>query len=93
MSYILEVQKFYSELNPEWNGKSIHVGYMDKFFSTKKKAAEYYDEHNPHMRGLNAHGEWRSDWDPETHLMYVVREHYYEHRNIPPFHSPVKTLP
>ena len=82
MSYILEVQKFYSELNTEWNGKSIHVGYMDKFFSTKKKAAEYYDEHNPHMRGLNAHGEWRSDWDPETHLMYVVRE-----LNIPPFDS------
>ena len=87
MPYILEVQKFYPEVNPEWNGKSIHVGYMDKIFSTKEEAAEYYDKHNPHARGLNAHGKWRSDWDPETHLMYIVRECYSEHRNIPPFDS------
>jgi len=76
MRYILEVLKFIP-------GKtSVHVGYMDKVFPSKEKAAEYYDEHNPNMRGLNAHGEWRSDWDPETHLMYAVRE-----LNIPPFDS------
>ena len=76
MRYILEVLKFIP-------GKTlVHVGYMDKVFQSKEKAAEYYDEHNPNMRGLNAHGEWRSDWDPETHLMYVVRE-----LNIPPFDS------
>lgn len=81
MSYILEVLEFIP------GKKLVHVGYMDKVFPTKEEAAEYYDEHNSHMRGLNAHGEWRSDWDPETHLMYIVRECYSEHRNIPPFDS------
>ena len=76
MSYILEVLEFIP------GKKLVHVGYMDKVFPTKEEAAEYYDEHNPHMRALNAHGEWRSDWDPETHLMYVVIE-----LNIPPFDS------
>ena len=45
----------------------------------------YYDKHNPHMRALNAHGEWRSDWDPTTRLLYVVRKHYFEDQTIPPF--------
>ena len=76
MSYILEVLEFIP------GKKLVHVGYMDKVFPTKEEAAECYDEHNSHMRGLNAHGEWRSDWDPETHLMYVVLE-----LNIPPFDS------
>ena len=57
MRYILEVLEFIP-------GKTlVHVGYMDKVFLSKEEAAEYYNEHNPHMRGLNAHGEWRSDWD------------------------------
>ena len=81
MSYILEVLEFIP------GKKLVHVGYMDKVFPTKEEAAEYYDKHNPHARGLNAHGKWRSDWDPETHLMYIVRECYSEHRNIPPFDS------
>jgi hypothetical protein len=76
MSYILEVLEFIP------GKKLVHVGYMDKVFPTKEEAAEYYDKHNPHARGLNAHGKWRSDWDPETHLMYVVIE-----LNIPPFDS------
>ena len=76
MSYILEVLEFIP------GKKLVHVGYMDKVFPTKEEAAEYYDKHNPHARGLNAHGKWRSDWDPETHLMYVVLE-----LNIPPFDS------
>ena len=76
MSYILEVLEFIP------GKKLVHVGYMEKVFPTKEEAAEYYDKHNPHARGLNAHGKWRSDWDPETHLMYVVLE-----LNIPPFDS------
>ena len=87
-TYILEVQRF--DINghrthPEWNGKSEHVGYMNKVFKTKKESCEYYDKHNPHMRSLNAHNTWRSDWDPNTHLMYIVRESFYEYKTIPPF--------
>ena len=62
-----------------------HVGYEHRVdpttgrrqilrFRTKKRAAEYYDENNPGMRGLNAHGTWRSDWDAVTKLAYAVRE-------------------
>jgi hypothetical protein len=40
MPFILEVQYFNIDghLNhPEWNGKSEHIGYMNKLFKTKKK--------------------------------------------------------
>ena len=86
--YILEVQKFnpkgYKE-HPEWNGKSEHIGYINKIFTTKQDASDYYDKFNPHMRSLNAHNTWRSDWDPKTGLMYIVRAHYCEYLKIQPF--------
>ena len=88
MPYILEVQRFDPNghiLYPEWNGKSEHIGYMNKVFITKKEAAEYYDLHNPHMRKLNLHRTWAYDNDPNTNLQYIVREHYYEYLKIPPF--------
>jgi hypothetical protein len=88
MSYILEVQKF----NPtghlsqsEWNGKSTHVGYMNIVFKTKNLACEYYDMYNPTLRPLNSHHTYRSDWNRDTHLMYVVREYGNEYLSIPPF--------
>ena len=28
------------------------------------------------MRSLNAHNTYRSDWDPNTKLLYVVRDDY-----------------
>ena len=86
--YILEVQRMYIDghiLHPEWNGKSEHIGYMNKIFKTKQKACDYYDSFNPHLRSLNAHKNWCSDWDPTTDLMYIVREHFYEYLKIPPF--------
>jgi len=90
MPYILEVQKFncngHSE-HPEWNGKSEHIGYMNKVFITKHEACDYYDQYNKHMRSLNAHNNCRSDWDPTTELMYIVREHFYEYLKIPPFEN------
>jgi hypothetical protein len=88
MPYILEVQYFYVDGHktyPEWNGKSEHVGYMNKIFNTKQKACEYYDKYNSHMRSLNAHNDWCSEWDPQTNLMYIVREHFYEYLKIPAF--------
>ncbi len=76
--YILEVQRFDLDghrSHPEWNGKCEHIGYINKLFKTKDDAVEYYDRYNPHMRSLNAHKTWRSDWDPKTHLLYVVRQY------------------
>ncbi len=79
MPYILEVQRF------EPGNGSVHVGYMNKIFDTKVEASNYYNRHNTHMRSLNIHNTWRSDWDPDTHLMYVVRDCYCERLTIPPF--------
>ena len=75
-TYVLEVVRFLTEQD-EWlakGGKFEHVGYMKGNFRTKKNAASYYDRHNPHMRSLNAHNTYRSDWDPDTELLYIVRE-------------------
>lgn len=87
MPYILEVQKFnpngHTE-NPEWNGKSEHLGYINKVFKSKKEASEYYNRFNPHMRNINADNNWCSDWDPESFLMYIVRERFYEYLKLPP---------
>jgi len=51
-------------------GKLEHVGYMNPIFNTKTDACSYYDRHNKHMRSLNAHDHYKSDWDPNTHLLY-----------------------
>lgn len=90
--YILEVQQYH----PDWAcGRNEHVGYMNRVFKTRREACAYYDQYNPHMRSLNAHGTWRSDWDPHTYLRYVVREHYNECLTIPPFNlqdTPIITV-
>lgn len=86
--YILEVQKFDFEnwnKTPEWCGKSVHIGYMNRIFRTKNEAASYYHKHNPHMRVINAHHNWKSDWDSDTYLQYIVRDYYNEYLTIPPF--------
>jgi hypothetical protein len=63
-----------------------HVGYMDKIFDTKEEAIQFYDSHNPHMRSLNARNTFISDWDPETMLMYVIRDYVVGLGcTIPPF--------
>jgi hypothetical protein len=77
--WCLEVVEFITEKDGKdgWEalgGKRRHVGYMNKVFESKQGAIAYYDHHNPHMRSLNAHGTLRSDWDPNTHLLYIVRE-------------------
>lgn len=88
MTYILEVQRFddLGHINyPHWNGKFDHVGYINKIFKSKQFACDYYDHYNPHMRLLNAHNNYCSDWDPETKLRYIVREYFDEFLKIPPF--------
>lgn len=81
--YILEVQKWIQE--PLEDKGYIHVGYMDKVFTSKLSAIVYYDEHNPHMRPINAFANSCSDWDPKTYLRYIVRRYYGEKHTIVPF--------
>ena len=69
--WALKIQRFDATIL-QGNGKFVHVGYVKKQFLTQKAAVEYYNAHNPHMRALNAHGTWKSDWDPNTQLRYIV---------------------
>ena len=87
MFFILEVQEFHSNghiEHPEWNGKFEHIGYLNMIFKTKQSACDYYDIHNPHMRNLNTHNNFCSDWDPNTHLRYIVRPYNGEYLKICP---------
>ena len=85
--YVLEVCEFITEKEGE-NGwaalgtKRRHIGYMKGKFKIKKDAVSYYDRHNPHMRSLNAFGDYISDWDPNTKLLYIVRDDYLIHMTI-----------
>ena len=81
-NYVLEVLEFITEKegNNGWlfqGGKRKHVGYMKAKFKTKKDAVSYYDRNNPHMRSLNNYeNNYCSDWDPNTKLLYIVRDDY-----------------
>lgn len=83
MPYILEVQKY--KPHPEMDGRFEHIGYMNILFSTKMDACRYYDKYNPHMRSLNGHNTWVSDWDPNTELRFLVRKYNSECLKIDPF--------
>lgn len=88
MPYIFEALKFFHDgfiLHPEWNGLCEHIGYMNKIFMTKKQACDYYNEYNKHMRKLNTNNTIRSDYDPETKILYVLREYGGEYLKLPPF--------
>ena len=81
VTYVLEVLQFITERegNDGWlvqGGKIKHMGYMKGNFKTKEDAVSYYDRYNPHMRSLNAHNKYSSDWDPNTKLLYIVRNDY-----------------
>lgn len=68
--YVLEVVKFEEGIG------FTHVGYMKIRFNDKNAACIYYDANNKHMRPLNAHNNFKIDWDPETKLAYIVRRDY-----------------
>ena len=79
--YVLEVVEFFDEKEGEngylaHRGKIRHIGYMKSKFKTKEDAVSYYDRNNPHMRSLNAHNNYISDCDPNTKLIYIVRDDY-----------------
>ena len=78
--YVLEVLQVITEKDGDdgWlaqGGKIRHIGYMKGKFKTKKDAVSYYDKHNQHMRSLNGdNNNYCSDWDPNTKLLYIVRD-------------------
>tara|TARA_Y100000389_G_C17470604_1_gene530239 strand:+ start:5304 stop:5645 length:342 start_codon:yes stop_codon:yes gene_type:complete len=85
--YVLEVCEFIIEKEGDngWlaqGGEIKHIGYMKGKFKTKKDAVSYYDRHNPHMRSLNAHYTYISDWDPNTKLLFIVRDDYHINMTI-----------
>ena len=86
--YVLEVVKFITKKDGEngWlQAGRHHIGYMKAKFKTKNDACSYYNRHNPHMRQLNAHNTYRSDWDPNTKLLYIVRKDHLIIGDVPPF--------
>ena len=87
--YVLEVCEFIKE-NNGWPVK--HIGYMKGKFKTKKDAVSWYDRHNPHMRSLNAHNTYCSDWDPNTKLLYIVRDDYLINATIDCFSNNDNTV-
>lgn len=80
--YVLEVQRYVFQDHVKGY---FHVGYMDKIFKSKMEAVEYYDNANTHMRSINAHDNYCSDWDPNTYLRYIVRSYHAEATLIRPF--------
>ena len=96
-TYVLEVcEMIIDEDGPDgWlaqGGKIKHIGYMKGHFKTKKDAVSYYDRHNPHMRSLNAHNTYKSDWDPNSKLLYIVRKDYLINATIDCFSIDDNTL-
>jgi hypothetical protein len=93
-AYVLEAQRHipptFTTTGVVHKGIFMHEGYMDKVFTTKQQANRYYNQHNPHLRALNAHDTWRSDWDPATRLRYVVRSYSGEIRTLPPWDNKPK---
>lgn len=79
-SFMLEIQKFEMK-------RFQHIGYMNALFNFRNEAADYYNKYNPLMRKLNAHKTWKSDWDPNTKLRYIVRKHDREVMAIDPFNK------
>ena len=81
MGFILEVLMQIECVHPaggqhlQYSHIVAHIGYMNKVFTRKCDAVNYYDGHNKHMRPINAHGAYQSDWDPNTRLMCIVREY------------------
>jgi len=37
------------------------------------------------MRHITSEFDWKSDWDPHTNLLYVIRKYTGEFLKIPPF--------
>jgi|LakMenEpi06Jul10_1017301.scaffolds.fasta_scaffold01075_2 hypothetical protein len=93
-AYVLEAQRHipptFTTTGVVYKGIFMHEGYMDKVFTTKQQANRYYNQHNPHLRALNEHDTWRSDWDPATRLRYVVRSYHGEIRTLPSWENKAK---
>ena len=85
--FVIEVVEFITKkyIDNGWlkqGGKMRHIGYMKGKFKTMNDAVSYYDRHNPHMRSLNTDKKYKSAWDPNTKLLYIVRDDYFINSTI-----------
>ena len=83
--YVLEVIKFVTNDDIYKCGQLLHIGYMKAKFKTINDACTYYNKYNSHMRPLEDHNAYKSDWDPDTHLLYIVRKDLMLVDTIDPF--------
>ena len=60
------------------------VGFLKPLYMTKQAAADAYNAGNPHLRAIRKESQWRSDWDPETGLRFIVRKRENVERTIAP---------
>lgn len=74
--YVFEIQQFNST-------HSVHVGYVNKLFTTQREALAYYNTYHPTLPAMCA-ATYRSDVAPITNLIYIVREYRTECLNISP---------
>lgn len=82
---MLEVVRYVSQPNAlkvghhGWlhrGGMIYHEGYMKAKFKTREDAISYYNRHNPTMTPMDLCNTYSSDWDPQTHRKYIIREDY-----------------
>lgn len=81
---MLEVQRYNFGVDNLRRGFT-HVGYMNKVFSSKRKACGYYNQHQPHMPPMDSYVGLCSDWDTATQLRYVVRHYTGEYLGVASF--------
>jgi hypothetical protein len=64
-----------------------HVGYVKMIFCTIGDAVIYYETFNEHMTQSvrNVDGVYRSDFDPDTHMRYVLRAYTGEELTVARF--------
>lgn len=76
--YVFEIQQF----NPTAH-HSVHVGYVNKLFTTQREALAYYNMYHPTLPAMCG-ATYRSDVAPITNFIYIVREYRTECLNISP---------
>lgn len=76
--YIIEIRKYYEVTPSSWNGHVVHIGYMNKLFSSYQEALDYYTKHVNFP--LEEH-------DLITGLVYKIIDYKNENMTITPFNE------
>ena len=86
MPYVLEAQKLVDGRGIGFGGNYLHMGYINKVFTSQQEAADYYNYHNPlSYMALNGLSGWITPAHSISRIRYVIREYTGEVRVLPPF--------